>query len=182
MMPPLLIADTGPLIALSKIKQLGLLSALCTDIVVTPEVRDELLFDEDKAAFKGQSQIAQALSSWLKVEAVDASQFQASNPNLDLGEITCLCLGEAWRSAGKNFVLLIDDAAARDEARDRKLPYLGLAGFLLQAKRRGHLSIDLLALLHELRQNDYYLSDKLLATIKARLAEDNRQSLLSGKN
>lgn len=149
----IVIADAGPLIALSRIRQLDLLRRIFGGIRVTATVRDEML---GGGVFPGQSDIAGAIGDWLHPVAVDLGDWRAINPDIDPGEASSLRLAE--RHPGS--LLLIDDRAGRLEAQARGLLYMGLAGVARRARLPGLIAAAR-PLLEALREAGYFLSDDL---------------------
>lgn len=125
-----IIADSGPLIALSRIGRLTLLQQLFGEIWITDTVQNELLGTGD---FPGQAEIVAALAGWLHSVPVDMSGWCTSNPDIDPGEASSICLAESHPAS----LLIIDDKAGRLEAQDRGLRYMGLAGVIRLARQAG---------------------------------------------
>jgi predicted nucleic acid-binding protein len=116
-----LIADAGPLIGLSRIGSLNLLRDLFGHVLMTPEVRDEVL---PAADFPDKAAIAAAVDAgWLSVRPFPAEDWQPINPGLGTGERSVIAA--ALRLPG--CLLLRDDRAGRLEARAQGLRTVGTA-------------------------------------------------------
>ncbi|MGD7037149.1 DUF3368 domain-containing protein [Methylotuvimicrobium buryatense] len=154
----IVIADAGPLIALAKINQLQLLPALFGKVLMTQAVADECL--------RGQSAdtllIEQALTSeWL--QCVDNPDFKHPlSRSLGLGEQSSI---EYALQTNGNALLILDDALARKQALRKQLLIVGTAALLFAAQRKT-LIPDAEALIAELRQMGYRISDAVIAQLK----------------
>jgi predicted nucleic acid-binding protein len=105
------IADAGPLIALSRIDALDLLRGLFGQVLVTEEVRDEAL---PAADYPGKALIAKAFEAgWLACPGPFETSWQPTNPGLDAGERSAIAA--ALKMPG--CLLVIDDRAGRAEAK-----------------------------------------------------------------
>ena len=168
------IADAGPLIALAKIGQLGLLPQLFATVAVTDTVTIELSHGGD---FPDAEAIAQALAQpWLQTvtqSAIDLALCQTwlDLYQIDLGEASALVLASQYHAQGNAPLLLLDDARGRYAAAHAKLPVLGTAGLLVLAKQAGCINA-VKPLLAALRQSHYFLSDALVAAVLVRAGEE----------
>ena len=151
-----IIADAGPIIALCKIDQLKLLIQLFKPCIITQTVYDEVVSGNDTAV----TCLKQAVAN----NHICIEQTNAIIPDLvkvlDKGEATSISLA---LEKGK-CTLLIDEVQGRWVARKLKIPFLGLAGILILAKEK-QLINAVIPLLVEVRNNGYWLSDKLLKEI-----------------
>ena len=123
----MVVADTSPLIVLSKIGALSLLAEVFHQVYIPPEVRDEL-------TATGSFEIDIPASSWLKVQA--AKTFSPI-PHLHVGETAAIHLALELKSA----LLLIDDLAGRSVARRYGLRITGTIGFLQLAAEQGKINL-----------------------------------------
>ena len=164
-MTRVVIADTGPLIALARIGRLDLLRRLYGRIVVPPTVHTELAVDSNRP---GAKVLAGALATgWIVVEMVeDPSVRWEMDQLLDPGEAEAIALAEQ----NDTRFLLIDDARGRRIARARGIPVVGVAGVLLVAKSRGEL-VAVGPVLDRLSDAGYRLSPRLVAATLVRADE-----------
>jgi predicted nucleic acid-binding protein len=155
------IADAGPIIALSHMGRLGLLAQLFKTVWITQVVLAELQA-QPITAFAGQTDIQSALAQWLQVQSDLGAEFEPISATLDAGELSSirLCL----KHPGS--LLVVDDQAGRLEAAAQKLNFTGLVGLLLRAHERGFIA-DLRSVLLELRLQNYFLNDTLIAQVLA---------------
>lgn len=153
----IVIANAGPLIALAKINQLQLLPSLFGKVVMTQSVADECLRGQSADALL----IEQALTSeWL--QCVDNPDFKHPlSRSLGLGEQSSIAY--ALQSNG-NALLILDDALARKQALRKQLLIVGTAALLFAAQRKT-LIPDAEALIAELRQMGYRISDAVIAQL-----------------
>jgi predicted nucleic acid-binding protein len=159
------IADTGPVIALSRMGKLHLLAQLFKTVWITPVVQGELLVNTT-TAFAGQSDIQAALADWMQVQSDLGPQFEPISATLDAGEHSSirLCLHHPAS------LLIVDDQAGRLEAKAQKLDYTGLIGVLLRAHEKRLIPM-LRPVLLELKAHNYFLSDALIAQVLAQVGE-----------
>ncbi len=155
------IADAGPIIALSRMGRLGLLAQLFKTVWITQMVMDELQA-QPITAFAGQTDIQSALAQWLQVQSDLGAEFEPISATLEAGELSSirLCL----KHPGS--LLVVDDQAGRLEAAAQKLNFTGLVGLLLRAHERGFVNA-LHPVLLELKAQNYFLSDALIAQVLA---------------
>lgn len=123
----LIVADTGPLIALARVDLLDALPVLFQQVLLTPTVLAECEARPDR----GEGLAIR--------EALTAGQFQLQTPSADLptlgldaGETSAIALALEL-GAG----LLMDDKAGRNVAKRLDLAVIGTAGVLVLAKRKG---------------------------------------------
>ena len=160
----LVIADAGPLIALARIEQLGLLRLLFDDVVMTETVRQEVLPPED---FIEKAGIRQAITAgWLTVVTDDnPEQYTAETlgyvDGLDPGETSSILCAEKLQSGRQTVVLLMDEAKGRAVARRLALEVTGTVGIIALAKRAG-LIPEARPLFERLRASGYFLSDAII--------------------
>jgi len=125
------IADAGPLIALSRIDALDVLRSLFGQVLVTEEVRDEAL---PAANYPGKALIAQAFEAgWLVCPGPFETSWQPTNPGLDAGERSTIAA--ALKMPG--CLLIIDDRAGRAEAKSHHIAIIGTAAVIGLAKLQG---------------------------------------------
>ncbi len=156
-MKSVVISDAGPLIALSRIEQLGLLKKLYGTVLIPVAVQNELCCDTN---LPGARYLRLALEDgWVEVlDLVDETgALVRLRLILDPGESEAILLAE---HIGGRF-LLIDERRGRQVAKSRHLKVAGIAGVLLAAKQKGLL--DAVAPeLEALRRAGYRLSAQLI--------------------
>jgi predicted nucleic acid-binding protein len=163
------IADAGPLIALSRVRALPLLSQLFGEVWIPEAVRGEVC---DAGFFTGQDQIVAALSAGtLRCVAVDRTHWQPRFAGVDAGEANAIALAESViATAGGRALLIVDDRLGRLEAQARGLPIIGTAAVVGLAKTRGLIPrAD--EVLRAMQANGYFLGTAVLRAILDRVGE-----------
>ena len=155
------VSNAGPLIALGKLGQLGLMLTLYSHILIPREVYNEVVVNglrlgaDDAPAVdflirQGHIQV---------VEGITPSPLPTWAHSLDAGEIEVIVLGQQQVADW----VLIDNEHARKAARQVGLPLKGTVGLLLEAWRQGHLSLQAFELLiQEMKTRpDLWISEQL---------------------
>lgn len=153
-MVEVVVADTGPLIALARLELLGLPGKLFRRVLITPMVLSECVAKPDR----GEGALIRA--------ALDAGLFQLieapdGDPDwaIDAGEASSIAL-----AMSQNLGVLIDDKAGRKLARHLNRPVIGTVGLLALAKRKGQLVL-VRPYLDALTESGYFLGDDVVATV-----------------
>jgi len=157
----IIVADAGPLIALSRIRRLGLLPALFKQVVVPAIVVEELRLMEERP---GVAHLAEAVDgrTWLKVMHPRDDRPMAV---LDRGEAAAIRLAIQLRCP-----LLMDERRGRLAARSRCLPVFGTGRVLLWAKKKRLIEF-VGPVLQQLRGNGYRLANALCQRLLALAGE-----------
>lgn len=151
----LLIADTGPLLALARVEMLPVLAALFHRVILPDAVLEECLAKPDRL---DAERIRQAVNSGvLTVTATPQTRQQLSD--LDRGEQAAIEL-----ALQKHGCLLMDERRGRRVAKALHLKVVGTLGILLLAKSQGKIS-EVSPLLHGLRTSGYFLDESLAAEV-----------------
>lgn len=158
------IADAGPVIALSRVDCLYLLERLFGKVLLTEEIRREAL---PAADYPGRASIAAAVDEgWLEVISPAPSDWQPVNPGIDPGERSTI--GAALGMNGA--LLIIDDRAGRAEARFHGIRIIGTAAVIGLARLRGLIPAAR-PLLEALVSAGYYLHPSVIETVVGDLGE-----------
>ncbi len=156
----LLVADSGPLIALAKLRLLDLPAALYSTVWVPAAVLQECT---EAGSFPDGQRITTALAAGWLVPCADAqpspADVWAGLTGLDPGECSAISIALALGAD-----LLIDEAAGRRAARAVGLPVVGACGLLLRGKALGRLQ-RVRPLVDDLRQQGYFISPALQAEV-----------------
>lgn len=120
----LVVADSGPLIALARIGRLRLLP----DLYEKVRVPEAVLAETTEPGRAGSDELRTA--TWLEVVHVDPNEVAPWLLSLDRGEAEAVVLARSLPDA----TLLVDDARGRLVARRLGLRLRGTIGVLLQAK------------------------------------------------
>lgn len=158
------IADAGPLIALSRIEALDLLHRLFGQVLVTEEVRDEALPARD---YPGRASIALACDAgWLACPGPFETSWRPTNPGLGAGE--CSAIAAAMKMPG--CLLIIDDRAGRAEAKSHGVAIIGTAAIIGLAKLQGLIPMAR-PLLERLQPAGYFIHPRIVETVLGDLGE-----------
>ena len=124
----LVVADSSPLIYLSRIRLLHILPTLFGDVVVPRTVWDEAVTGRPSAP--GIEGVRQA--SWIRIVDDPSS---SADLGLDPGETAAILVAESLNAD----LLLIDERLGRAVAQERGLAVRGTLGVLVQARQSGVL-------------------------------------------
>ena len=155
------VADTSPLIYLSRAGVLELLKALFGEVVVPQAVWVEVV--DQRPSTPGLDALTNA--RWIRV--VD-SEAPTTDLGLDPGETAAILLAEGLHAE----LLLIDERMGRRVAEARGLAVRGTLGVLVQARRTGALPA-LRPVLEQLVGDGFRISPALLREALAAVGEHN---------
>ncbi|MCX7147885.1 MAG: DUF3368 domain-containing protein [Rhodocyclales bacterium] len=163
-MRSVVIADAGPLIALSRIDALDLLRGLFGQVLVTEEVRDEALPATD---YPGKTSIAHAFDAgWLACPGPFETSWQPTNPGLDAGERSAIAAAVQMPGC----LLIIDDRAGRAEAKSHHVAIIGTAAVIGLAKLRGLIPAAR-PVLGRLRPTGYFIHPTIIDAVLKGIGE-----------
>lgn len=158
------IADAGPLIALSHLQKLDLLQGVFGDVLITPVIREKLLPVGD---YPGKDLLLAAMESgWLRIVDAPSSDWRSLCPGVDAGEASAIHLACELKDA----LLIIDDRAGRAEASARDLRFTGTAAVIGMAKLKGLIPAAS-PILDALRDSGYRLSDAVIQAVLKDIGE-----------
>lgn len=166
-MKRIVIAEAGPLIALARIDQLGLLPRLFGTVLVTEAIASEL---SQGGVFPDTDRLVQALAhAWLETASLpnlgDAACLDWMNLHqIDRGEASALVLASHLVAQGDEVLLVVDDTRGRLAAQHARIPITGTAGLLVLAKSQG-LVPAVKPLLLALQTQGYFLSERLVQAV-----------------
>jgi len=157
-----LISNTGPIIALAKVKKLAWLKELASDIVISVAVYRELF-----AKISEESKLIEAAIADF-IDVVDVKE-KAINPkiemataSLDEGEKQTIALASTFKEP---IVVLLDDRAGRQVAKELEFSTTGSIGILLRLKEKGVIE-KVGVVLEEMISRGYWLSDTVIEVAK----------------
>lgn len=162
----ILVADTGPLIGLAKIQRIQLLESLTGAVLIPPAVRRELLGHRGAEV----PLLEEAIDELLQVEppGEPLQEVEEATSILDAGERAAIVLAKADE---RDAVLVMDDQAGRQVARQLDVPVTGLIGVLLRLKEMGEID-EVTPHLEAVRERGYWLSDEIIATARRMAGEE----------
>jgi uncharacterized protein len=159
----LVVADSSPLILLSRLSLLDVLPRLYDEILVPRAVYREVV--EDGEGRPGAEEISE--KEWIQVVAEDATAvLRRGLDNLGIGEASAIALAVELGAD----LLLIDDRQGRAAAERLGLEIRGTLGVLVAAKRAG-LIMELGPVVGKLKQEGAWLSDVLLRRVLESVGE-----------
>lgn len=160
-----IVSNTGPIIGLAKIGKIDLLKTIAGEIWIPPKVYKELF---GKVGHESE-QIDRALGDFIQIKkeiSIDPA-IEMDLSDLDEGEKEVIALASTMK---EKILLLLDDRAGRQAAKNLNIPTTGLIGLLLLAKEKGLIE-NVGLLLEELRKNGYWLSDEIVVKAKKMAGE-----------
>ena len=164
------ICNAGPLIALGKLNRLDLLAAVYGQVSIPEPVYDEVVV---QGAMRGEPDARLVRIIWQRqrwpIVPVDAAMLSRVQPSAILGRGEMAVLALAATHADPE--VLMDDAAARAEAKRMGLRVRGTLGVLVQAYRQGRLSLPQAEFLIEeiADRADIWISAQLCRRVAAHL-------------
>ena len=147
----IVVSDASPLVALSFIRQLGLLQQLYGQVLVPEAVWQELLAGQ---SHPGRDAVLNA--TWIERRAVQNRQLViALFQDLDLGEAEAIALAVETNAD----LLIVDERLGRRTAQHFGLNTIGVIGVLVDAKHHGLIAeiktyLDQLRILAGFRVSD----------------------------
>ena len=161
----IVVADTTPLLYLSRIGQVELLRHLYQQIFVPATVWHEAIVARPDAV--GVESLRNAV--WIRVsdQAERAGVEPSLEEALDPGEAAAITLAELLGAR----ILLIDERKGRAVARERGLNVRGTLGVLVDARRSGHIS-SLRAALDELLMEGFRVAPALVSEALRQVGEE----------
>ena len=141
-MPNVIISDSICPILLIKIEKLHILEELYGNVLITPEVSEE---------------IGEPLPDWIKIQKARDLKYQALiAATLDIGESSAIALASEYEAP----LLILDDLKARNFVKSLGVPYTGTVGVLLNARKNGIIENmgEIIALIE---RTDFRLSKEL---------------------
>jgi hypothetical protein len=149
----LIICDSSPLILLAKVDQLGLFRAMADEVWTPAAVWAEVVV---KGAGRPEAAMVAAQFAGA-IRQPDAELEAAFRFQVDGGEAAALALAARNRDA----CLLMDDARGRALAGFNQFRCIGTLGWLVRAKRTGHLPA-LRPVFEHLRREGWFIDERLL--------------------
>jgi predicted nucleic acid-binding protein len=154
----IVVADSSPLIALSRVGRIRLLKEMFGRLVVPEAVWQELTAGDTNRV--GVSELLQ--SDWIERRTVsDRGLVNLLRRDLGAGEAEAIVLAREIDAD----VLLIDERLGRSAAESLGITITGLVGILIEAKQR-QLLTDPIGLANDLRDRaGFWISDSLMNLI-----------------
>jgi predicted nucleic acid-binding protein len=152
----IVVADSGPLHYLILLDHSELLRRFYSRVVVPDAVASELSAAGAPATVRDW--ILQP-PSWISVIPVALEAIETITDDLDIGERSAIALATTLGAD----LLLIDEAAGREEARRRNLRVTGTLGVLRAGAEQGLVNVP--ALIGRLKATSFYVDDALVNAV-----------------
>jgi predicted nucleic acid-binding protein len=153
------VADSTPLIYLSRVGALDVLATLYGEVLIPAAVHDEIV--QKRASAPGVDALRQA--TWLRIADTEPPQMDLG---LDPGETAAILLAAQLRAD----LLLIDERLGRRVAQSRGLIVRGTLGVLVQARQAGAVPA-LRPVLEALVAEGFRIAPPLIREALARVGE-----------
>lgn len=151
----MIVVNTSPLVALERLGRLNLLSTLFQELTRPQSVFDELMTGRSRYGVSEQLFRAE----WIKTfpDPPEAS----FRPELGKGETAAIALAVQQKAD----LILLDDLAARNVAKEMELEVSGTLGVLIAGYRQNLLN-DIDQALEQPKASGFHMSDTLIQHVK----------------
>lgn len=151
----IVLSDSGPLIALSKINHLDILRRIFGRIIISQAVWTEVV--EKGKGRPGSKEVAEA--AWIKVKKVkNIIGIETLKHEIGTGESETLVLAKELKAD----IVLIDDRIAREIARSMNLNVAGTLSIIYEAINNKIIDENFEDIINLMRKNNIWISDELL--------------------
>lgn len=158
-MSHVIIADTGPLIALARVDLLSHLNKVFSRVIVPETVFEEACGDHSKPGAEAIAALDNA--PWFQVMSVDTVHTpDVALHVLDKGELDVILLAKEL-----NCIALLDENLGRRIAINRGVKVVGSAGILLNLKKMGVI-VEVMPFVDRFARNGYRLAPSLIQKIR----------------
>ncbi|MFP4052122.1 MAG: DUF3368 domain-containing protein [Thermoplasmata archaeon] len=148
----IVVSDSGPLIHLSRINKIELLKNFFDKVYIPEAVYNEINSQNDLSGSKEVEKY-----EWIKKKIIDhKTAKELLMDRLDEGESEAIILAKKIDAD----LLLIDDLAGRNTARNQNIDVMGTLGVLDRASEKNMIQ-DLEKVIRELRNKGFWMDDKL---------------------
>lgn len=165
MSAPLLVADSGPLIALARVSLLHLPASLYGLVLVPSAVREEVMRRPSEVDLAGLQAAFASSRLNLAPDAGETSPSPLPDPALGAGERAAITMAQA-----RGAEVLIDERRGRRTALDVDLQVVGTLGLLVRG-RELRLIGPIRPPIAALRVSGYHLGDSLTTRVLESLGE-----------
>lgn len=149
------VSNTSPINNLAAIGQLNLLPQMYGRVIIPEAVYEELT----KIPVEGTEEVKS--SNWIeKRQAKNINLVEKLKDKLDPGEAEAIALAIEVKAD----LLLIDERLGRGIAESNNLNIIGVLGILLEAKKRGLITL-IQPLLEQLRNSNFWIKPELYARV-----------------
>lgn len=150
----IVLSDSGPLIALSKINHLDILRKFFGKIIIPQAVWTEVV--EKGKGRPGSKEVQEA--NWIEVKKVkNIIGIEALKHEIGTGESETLVLAKELNAD----IVLIDDRIAREIARSMDLNVAGTLSIIYEAINNKFINNNFKEIIKLMRKNNIWISDEL---------------------
>lgn len=157
----IVISDTSILSGLVHIGQVGVLSKLFGEVIITEEIASECIHPLAPAGLRN---LVSSPPAWLVIKN-GSIPYLPETEELDKGEASAISLA----SSLEDRLLLIDEQAGRRIARQLNIPITGLIGVLGKAAQLGYLEFD--SAIRAIRKTGFRVSDSVIRSVQKHLLQ-----------
>lgn len=154
----IVVSDSGPLIALSKLGMLSILRGLFGKIIIPEEVRKEVV---DKGKGKPGSDIVEK-AEWVKVKVIEDLSVDILSIEIERGEAEAIILAKKLNAD----LLLLDEKIPREIAKSLGLRVVGSIGLIHEALKRGIAQGDIEKIALEMKRRGVWISEAIMEEVK----------------
>lgn len=148
----IVVSDSGPLIHLARINKIELLKIFFDEVYIPEAVYNEINSQNDLPGSKEVEKYG-----WIKKKIIDhKTAKELLMDRLDEGESEAIILAKKIDAD----LLLIDDLAGRNTARNQNIDVMGTLGVLDRASKKNMIH-DLEKVIRELRNKGFWMDDEL---------------------
>jgi len=154
----IVVSNSGPLIALSKLGLLSLLQKIFGKIILPEEVWKEVV---EKGKGKAGSDII-AKAEWIEVRKIEELSIEVLCKEIERGEAEAIVLAKRINAD----LLLIDEKIPREIAKSIGLNVVGVLGLIYEAISRGIVKRDFVKITEDMRRHGIWISDEVIEEVK----------------
>jgi predicted nucleic acid-binding protein len=154
----IVVSDSGPLIALSKLSLLSLLHELFAEIVIPMEVWREVV---ERGKGKPGSDVVEK-AGWVNVKEVNDLSVDILSKEIERGEAEAIILAKELNAD----LLLLDEKIPREIAKSLGLKVTGTIGLIYIALKQGIADGDLEELVLELKRSGVWISEEIIEEVR----------------
>ena len=154
----IVVSDSGPLIALSRLGMVPILHELFGEILIPEEVRREVV---ERGKGKPGSDIIEK-AEWVKVEEVEDLSVVILSQEIERGEAEAIILAKELNAD----LLLLDEKIPREIAKSLGLKVAGTVGLIYEALKRGIAQGDFEEIVLEMKRRGVWISEEIIEEVK----------------
>ena len=154
----IVVSDSGPLIALSKLSLLSLLHELFAEIVIPMEVWREVV---ERGKGKHGSDVVEK-AEWVNVKEVNDLSVDILSKEIERGEAEAIILAKELDAD----LLLLDEKIPREIAKSLGLKVTGTIGLIYIALKQGIADGDFEEIVLELKRRGVWISGEIIEEVR----------------